>query len=210
MDCPVCGEAAPARNTFCGRCGAALSGGADTPPASTSRPSWRREAALAAGFVALLAAAASVTWYLLACRQSPEAVVRAFVEADRQGRFADQRELVRDTADARMVLALFQEYRRQAGRSPFERSRIVGRSRGRETALIDVEVAAPARPGPSGAPAVITFTVVREGSRWAIDPTPTLASAAGGLIAAGMRSLGPAGLAFPFPGAPAPGLAAPP
>ncbi len=177
----------------------------------------KREATIIAAGLALLLAAAMGAWYLIYYQRSPSAVVDRFMAADRRGSYSEETQYVADRWDSRLVLSALQNYRQQGGASPFNGSRIAGTTVTGDSAQVNVELKLPAMtlpmpalpgiapaPPPGNTTYVVTFVLIKQNGEWKIDPTQTLASLTGALLAGGLRGLptAPPNLPNLFPGAP--------
>jgi len=184
------------------------------PEYRSSESLFRREMAVIGVGVTLLLGAAYVAWLLIFRINEPDAVVKKFIEADRAGRFTEQKALVADTWDAALILNLVQGFRQQTGVSPFERYRIVSSSVDGTTAYVNVEVTInpPNVPGigvspnTQSQPLMVPFQLIRRGDRWKIDPSRTMVGLTGALMSAGFQQLMPRiqSLFPPLPGSASP------
>jgi hypothetical protein len=207
MLCPECRTENPDDRAACAECGSALT----ASPSPTHQPSnavlVRREIGVIVVGLTAIALSLFGAWYVLVRYRSPETIVRRFIDADIQGRFAEQNRYVVEGWSSTLTLSVFQEIRKQLGRSPFENSRIAGSSVHGSTADVEVEVPAPSLGGRPAQPATpvgntvdITFSLERRGDEWRIQPEQTAASAAAAYAALGWRASGfklPGGLALP-------------
>jgi hypothetical protein len=227
MICAHCRAENPADNTYCGQCGSALAEDA-APPRYPDRASLiRREIVIVAvGLLTLLAASYGV-WLALYYRNSPESVVRQFIEADLAGRLDQQSQYVSSRADSRLILAAVQEFRRLSSASLFQDYRILGSTTRGQSATVSVlltlppptQPPAPPTPGmpappPANSTFPVTFSLIREDNEWKIDPTQTLSDVAGTLLANGYQNIQknlpnlwppPTLPVIPIPSTPAPG-----
>src|SRR5205814_7842112 len=115
-----CGTDLDAADRFCPRCGSALDPASSGTPTYLSRASLLRceMAILFVGLVLLFCAVFGV-WYALFYRGSPATVVRGFMDADRDARYADEQSYVLNRWDSQAVFSAFQAARTQVGRTPF-------------------------------------------------------------------------------------------
>src|SRR2546428_13972472 len=106
MQCEICQAVNPSGNAFCGKCGAALSSPAVPIPVYPSRASnvVREMTLIAAGVLAILAAVYGA-WYFTYAQRSPDSVVRRFIEADRSGDMAAERENVSSRLGFHVILS---------------------------------------------------------------------------------------------------------
>jgi hypothetical protein len=210
MICPHCKAENPPADSYCGKCGHAVTEEAARLPRYTDRRLLvRRELAILLGGIFLIIAAACGAWYMVGYQRSPSAVVRKFIDADIAGQLAQQQQYVANSWDSRAALSIYQQIRRQAGVSPFKNSVIkdVSVDRG-QNAFITVEITLtppkmPAMPGFAAPPALatssilpISFIMVRENGEWKIDPTQTLVGAAMAVAFTATQKLAPN---FTFP-----------
>ena len=119
MTCSRCGAESGSSDAFCRECGAPQPASGDSVPTYRSRASLlRRELAiLSAGLVLLLGAAFGI-WYGLFYQSSPAMVVRRFMDADRDARYADEQTYVLNRWDSQAVFSAFQAARKATLKPP--------------------------------------------------------------------------------------------
>lgn len=216
MNCGQCGAENPSDHRYCGQCSHLLDDDAPVPRYRDRTSLLRREFVLIGAGMTVLLAAAFFAWYLFYFQNSPEMVVRHFMDADRKNQFAGQQQYVSNRWDAQMMLTAFQTIRKQAGTSPFASYRIVDASSSGKTAYVHVNLlfdpivmpaapllapfrnpAAPPRPvpppaTPNGKVTVpVVFTLNYEDNTWKIDSSQTLATVLANLAALGYKQFGP-------------------
>ena len=212
MLCAYCGAECPSGNLYCGKCGRSLDlGESDSAPRYRPRQIvLRHEATILAAALLLIAATAFGIWYALFYMRSPEMVVRRFIDADLQNRFAAQNQYLVDRWDSRMVLSGFQAIRQHTGSSPFKDCQITGASQSGNTAYVNVVlkftlptvpgvnaplVAPPLPPTPAAPPGPtlvpFAFVLSTENGQWKIDGSQTLANATGAFAAVGYTQFAP-------------------
>jgi hypothetical protein len=206
MLCANCGAESSADNHFCGKCGFALShedGEAAAPRYRSRHVMLRREMAILAAALILIASTVFGVWYGMFYQRSPEMVVRRFVDADLQRQFARQNQYLVDRWDSRAALSAFQAIRQQTGSSPFQNCQITGCSQSGNTAYVNVVVSftlpsvpgvntplnAAAPPGPTSVP--FAFVLLSDHGDWKIDGSQTLVNASGALAAVGYTQIAP-------------------